>query len=345
MASIYKIGSGWRAQVRLKGKPAVSKTFRTKNDAIIWSRSQEESLHKTSSKNPHLTYKELYSEYAAMSSPGGKTKQSVMVRLLEYWGEYRMTEIGTRAVSDYAARRARDGVSPATILQELSYLGTAVEHGAVLCENEEAMRARAAVTAAIKSLRVMGVVDDPEERTRRPTEKELRKLEGWFRDRPRSSVPMMDIVLFAICTTMRLGEILSLVWEDYDEQSRMIWIRNRKDPTTQGGRDDRIPLLKGPVTYRGNVVDPCDFISRANSAYRKRGRIFPYGVSTISAAFGRAAAESGIPDLHFHDLRHDGISRLFEAGYRIEEVSIVSGHRSWKNLKRYTHINPATLHR
>lgn len=345
MASIYKISSGWRAQVRLKDKPAVSKIFRTKNDAIIWSRSQEEALHKTSSKNPHLTYKELFHEYSQMSRPGGRTKQHVMARLLDYWGDWRMTEIGTRAVSDYAARRTRDGVGPATILQELSYLGTAIEHGAVLCENEEAMRARAAVTATIKSLRVMGVVDDPEERTRRPTEDELMRLEEWFRDRPRSSVPMMDIVLFAICTTMRLGEILSLTWEDYDFASRMIWIRNRKDPTTQNGRDERVPLLNGPVTYRGNTIDPCRLINDANSAFRRRGRIFPYGKSTISQAFGLAVVEMNIPDLRFHDLRHDGISRLFEAGYRIEEVSLVSGHRSWKNLKRYTHINPATLHR
>jgi integrase len=345
MASIYKISSGWRAQVRLKDKPAVSKIFRTKNEAVIWARSQEEALHKTSSKNPHLMYRELYSEYARMSRPGGRTKQHVMARLLEYWGEWRMTEIGTRAVSDYAATRARDGVGPATILQELSYLGTAIEHGAVLCENEEAMRARAAVTATIKSLRVMGVVDDPEERTRRPTEDELMRLEEWFHDRPRSSVPMMDIVLFAICTTMRLGEILGITWEDYDQKSRTIWIRNRKDPTTQTGRDDRVPLLVGPVTYRGNVVDPCELISKANSAFRSRGRVFPYGKSTISQAFGVAVVGMKIPDLRFHDLRHDGISRLFEAGYRIEQVAVVSGHRSWKNLKRYTHINPVTLHR
>jgi integrase len=41
---------------------------------------------------------------------------------------------------------------------------------------------------------------------------------------------------------------------------------------------------------------------------------------------------------HFHDLRHDGISRLFEMGWTIPHVASVSGHRSWQSLKRYTHI-------
>ena len=152
-------------------------------------------------------------------------------------------------------------------------------------------------------------------------------------------------MLFAICTTMRLGEILSLAWSDYDEKSRLVTIRGRKDPTMPGGRDDVVPLLVGPVTHRGEVVDPVSIISRQRSAFHRRGRIFPFATGTISQAFGLAVRESGIDDLHFHDLRHDGISRLFEAGYRIEEVAVLSGHRSWKNLRRYTHINPATLHR
>jgi integrase len=42
--------------------------------------------------------------------------------------------------------------------------------------------------------------------------------------------------------------------------------------------------------------------------------------------------------LHFHDLRHEGISRLFEIGRTIPQAASVSGHRSWSSLQRYTHI-------
>jgi integrase len=45
-----------------------------------------------------------------------------------------------------------------------------------------------------------------------------------------------------------------------------------------------------------------------------------------------------IDDLHFHDLRHEGVSRLFEMGRTIPQVASVSGHRSWQSLQRYTHL-------
>jgi site-specific recombinase XerD len=51
-----------------------------------------------------------------------------------------------------------------------------------------------------------------------------------------------------------------------------------------------------------------------------------------------------IEDLHFHDLRHEGTSRLFEAGFSIEQVALVTGHKDWKMLRRYTHLRPEHLH-
>lgn len=45
-----------------------------------------------------------------------------------------------------------------------------------------------------------------------------------------------------------------------------------------------------------------------------------------------------IEELHFHDLRHDGVSRLFEMDWEIPRVASVSGHRDWNSLRRYTHL-------
>lgn len=67
-------------------------------------------------------------------------------------------------------------------------------------------------------------------------------------------------------------------------------------------------------------------------------QIFPYSTDAISASFTRACKRLGIDDLRFHDLRHDGISRLFELGLTIPRVASNSGHRSWTSLKRYTHL-------
>ena len=67
-------------------------------------------------------------------------------------------------------------------------------------------------------------------------------------------------------------------------------------------------------------------------------RIFLYSTDAISAAFTRACHLLGIEDLRFNDLRHEGVSRLFELGYSIAHAAAVSGHRSWTSLNRYTHI-------
>jgi integrase len=72
---------------------------------------------------------------------------------------------------------------------------------------------------------------------------------------------------------------------------------------------------------------------------RRGDRIFPYSTDAINAAFTRACKVLAIDDLHFHDLRHEGISRLFEMGRTIPQVASVSGHRSWQSLQRYTHLH------
>ena len=44
------------------------------------------------------------------------------------------------------------------------------------------------------------------------------------------------------------------------------------------------------------------------------------------------------------DLRHEGTSRLFEAGFAIEQVALVTGHKDWKMLRRYTHLKRESLY-
>lgn len=72
--------------------------------------------------------------------------------------------------------------------------------------------------------------------------------------------------------------------------------------------------------------------------------IFPCNRSSVGAAFIRMCKAPAIEDLRFHDLRHEGISRLFEAGYQIQEVAMVFGHKSWGSLRRYTNQRLESLH-
>lgn len=75
-----------------------------------------------------------------------------------------------------------------------------------------------------------------------------------------------------------------------------------------------------------------------------KGRVFPHHPKSVGTAFWRACNKLNIPDLHFHDLRHEATSRLFEAGLTIERVALITGHKDWKMLRRYTNLRPEILH-
>jgi integrase len=155
---------------------------------------------------------------------------------------------------------------------------------------------------------------------------------------------MIDLSLFAIATAMRLGEIVGLQWEDLDASSRTITIRARKHPTKKATNHQKVPLTLGLCVVANHAVDPIKIMERQPSAWRREGRIFPHAAQSVSTAFQRATKELAILDLHFHDLRHDGASRLFEAGWPIERVALVTGHRDWNMLRRYTQLRAEDFH-
>ena len=149
---------------------------------------------------------------------------------------------------------------------------------------------------------------------------------------------MIDLTLFAVSTAMRLGEIVGLRWENLDETNRTIIIRERKHPTKKTTNHQKVPLPFGTCTVGGQLIDPLQIILKQPSAWSTKGRIFPHAAQSVSRAFQRATDNTAIVDLRFHDLRHDGASRLFEAGWPIERVALVTGHRDWKMLRRYTQL-------
>ena len=106
------------------------------------------------------------------------------------------------------------------------------------------------------------------------------------------------------------------------------------------GADQRIPLFAATGFDAWALV-----LAQAKTLREAKGPIFPYNSKSVGTAFRRACNEVGVKDLHFHDLRHDGTSRLFEMGLAIEQVALVTGHKDWKMLRRYTHIRPESLHR
>lgn len=172
-----------------------------------------------------------------------------------------------------------------------------------------------------------GLIAKSNARDRRVTDEEIDAI----LDVMQSSLPMDDLIWFAVDSCMRLGEIVRVKWEDLDTEKKLLTIRDRKHPRKKLCNHQTIPLLGRSLEI-------------VLSQIRQKPEIFPFDPNSISAAFHRAVVRAGIEDLRWHDLRHEGISRLFEAGLSIERVALVSGHQDWTMLRRYTHLKPESLH-
>ena len=173
------------------------------------------------------------------------------------------------------------------------------------------------------ALKRLGLIGKGVERDRRPSDEELERLIRHFDDKPRQTIPMGAVVRFAVATAMRQEEIFKVVWDDYAARTKMLTIRDRKDPREKAGNDQRIPLLSV------SGFDPVALIEGQRPARSNADlRIFQFNHRSAGTAFTRACKSLGITDLHFHDLRHEGTSRLFEAGFQIQQVALVTGHKS-----------------
>jgi integrase len=185
---------------------------------------------------------------------------------------------------------------------------------------------------AFVATRNLGLTSKGGSRDRRPTLGELNRIMehfGQIKARRPSSAPMQQIIAFAIFSTRRQEEITRIRWQDFepaqDGEPARILVRDMKHPGDKLGNDVRCDL-------------PPEAVAIIESMPRVDDRIFPYTADAICAAFTRACQFLGIDDLHFHDLRHEGVSRLFEIGKDIARASLVSGHKSWSSLQRYAHI-------
>lgn len=354
MGSIYKVErkgrTAFRAQVRKADGTSVSQTFPTRVEAKRWTTFTEQQIEEgkrvAANGTNTLRFGDILDAYVeAHQEQMGRSKVAGLKLLRRRLGTVKLSDMGMGTTYvGFVAAREKDGAGPATILQDLSYLGTVLSGGGTLLGLDVAQQ-MAALAGTRKMLSSSGRVSRPQERDRRPTEGELVKLIAHFGGKRPNSAPMADIIRFAVCTAMRLSEITALRWDGLNVDARTVLIRDRKHPRQKKGNDQVVPLLRGTVRIGGLVVDPLDLIAAQRGRVDAgEERIFPYQPDTISTAFTRAVDALEIEDLHFHDLRHEGVSRLFEAGLRIEQVALVSGHRDWSMLRRYTNLKGADLH-
>ena len=165
----------------------------------------------------------------------------------------------------------------------------------------------------------------PPARNRRLESGEFERLEEAAKQTKNPHI--WPIIVFAIQTGMRRGEILGLRWEHVDLDRRIAFL-----PLTKNGSSREVPLSTKAV--------------QVLTAQRQRNDAqspFPVTPNGFRLAWERLRCRAGLSDLHFHDLRHEAISRFFELGLNIPEVAVISGHKDPRMLFRYTHLTASDL--
>lgn len=337
MPTFSQLPSGrWRVQVRIGGAYKGA-TFDKKRDAAEWARTVETQAKMVAVNGyapppAESTLKDLIERHEELH-PGtpGKTKAATLEMLkADPIGKVRLASLSALAFRDFVDRRVKAGAGGVTIAGDLSTVSAILKWG------RHARRLDLPVHLALDARRDLpyrGLRTRSNERDREPSDAELARLYAYWDDNDRQRIPMQTICRFALATAMRQEEITRIQIEDVDHIARTVVIRDRKDPREKAGNDQTVPLL--PEAWA--IVLP---ILRERSA----GSVFPYRAASISTAFTRACAALGIKNLHFHDLRHRATADLFRMGLDIPRVALMTGHKTWAQLKRYTNIRPADVH-
>ncbi|WP_447871151.1 tyrosine-type recombinase/integrase [Serratia fonticola] len=328
--------------VKEKGKYLYreNRTFSKQSLAKTWGTNRVAEIEKNGvpkeNSSSEMTVGELIQKYLADPGTGqrsGKDKLFVLNTLLSCdIASIPLSSLQSSDIIEHCRYRASKGLSPATISHDLSYLGTVLSsakpiYGIEYTDNP--------VSTARPMLNNMGLISKSQRRTRRPEADEIERITEALAKREgytQSRIPFTDIFNFSILSCMRVGEVCKIRWDDVDNEQRSVLVRDRKDPRKKVGNHMAVPLLG----------EAWEIVARQpkTSEY-----IFPYNSKSISVSFYKVRKSLGIEDLRYHDLRREGASRLFEAGFSIEEVAQVTGHKNLNTLWQvYTALYPKSLH-
>jgi integrase len=142
-------------------------------------------------------------------------------------------------------------------------------------------------------------------------------------------VLLEPLLLLALGTGMRRGELLSMRWCDFDDKRCTVTLSR-----TKNGHARTVPLTPQAVgtlqQLRSSIVPA--------AKPRAEDLIIPMSGNAVRLAFERLRRRAGVQNITFHDLRHEAVSRFVERGLSLAQVQMISGHRDLRMLMRYTHL-------
>lgn len=307
-----------RAKVRRKGHRTVTKTFETMANARSWARDVESEMdhgtytnirvaEQTTLRTVLLRYHE---EVFPRLANGGLGEKARLWRLINELGELSLAALESFHVALYRDQRIKASAAPQTVKHEIGLLNRVLKH----CVMDWGIPLpRGIITAQVRKPSL------PPGRVRRLEEDEEKKLIEAAEKSKSRDIPA--IIIIALETAARCGEIAGMRWEHIN-LAKKTW---------------HIPITKTKVP-RTAPLSPKAIETLKNLPRRIDGRVWSLSSHSISQAFTRICRQAKIEGFHFHDLRHEATSRLFEnPEFGIMEVATITGHQTLTMLKRYTH--------
>lgn len=325
MATFTKRGDKWFVQIRRKGFPTACRSFRQKSDADEWARFMEVRADRGELPTPVKvldSYKLSdillrYRDEISVNKRSHDNERHILNALMRQpFANLSLAEITAAKFCDYRDMRLKV-VQAGTIRRELAIL----RHAFDVAEREWNIPLRE------NPLKKLAKIKPQAGRTRRLSEEEFKAIQEAAETTRNPYI--MPMIRFAIATGMRRGEILRIQWTDIDRDTKTLHIE-----VTKNGHARTIPLSSHALA----VLDEA-----RGWANKGDKRAFPLSENAFKLAWQRLRNRTGIHDLHFHDLRHEAISRFVERGLSVPEVALISGHRDYRMLFRYTHLKPESL--
>ena len=250
----------------------------------------------------------------------GKTKRHALIRLSKTIGQEAVETLTAEVFYKWGVDRVAN-CSPSTLSKDMSLIAVVLQTSEDLWGYNNITTELKKATSSLKRLQLLG---SGTERDRRVSDKEIELV----KKQNVTNLPLNTWIDFSLSTSMRLSEVSNLLWSDLSEDGKAILIRERKHPRKK--RNQKVPLL----TKAREIIQKQPKVSKF---------IFPENAASITSAFRKATKKANIKDLHYNDLRHEAISRLFELGLDSMVVASFSGHRDINMLRRYTHIDAAQV--
>lgn len=265
-----------------------------------------------------ITLRELASifleKYSKVHKLSWRSDVSIVNKLDPYFGDKFLDEITPGEIDDFKAARLEEGRTKSKVNRDLALLrkmfNVAIDWGHV-------------EASPMGKVRFFSEKDNLKERILSGPE-EVRLLKAC----PRY---LRTVVLTALYTGMRRGEILGLRWSQVDLRTSQIRVER-----TKSGRIRLIPLgerLRGELLMLKAENPSAEFVFLYPATRRP--------MTDVKRAFLTATRQAGIKGLRFHDLRHTYASRLVANGVDIITVRDLLGHHSVEVTQRYTHSNEA----